>query len=357
MPRADPSEPLVPGFAVLVDGRRLEEELRSYVVELLVDTDLRLPGMFELTLAGADPLETEVPWLHDRDLFDVGMEVEVRMGYSQEVAALLVGEIVSLEPDFAHDRLPRLTVRGYDRGHRLRRTPKTRSFLAQTDSQIASTIAREAGLTPRVEATDVTHEYVLQANQTDMEFLEERARAVRYEVLVERRELHFRPAPEGESETLTLAMGEELLEFRPRVTSTGQPTATRVRGWDPKRKEAIVGRAEESGLPGAMDGASRGPALARGAVGEAPWRLTDRPVLTQGEADTLAAAHLGSAAGNLISGEGACWGRTDLKAGVLVRIEGVGERYAGRYYVTAATHRYVPQEGYVTRFRMRRNAL
>lgn len=357
VPRADPSEPLVPSFTVLVSGRPLAEELRPYVLELFVETDLRLPGMFELTLGGTDPLETMAPWLHDRNLFDVGMEVEVRLGYRKEVASLFFGEIVSLEPDFALDRIPRLTVRGYDREHRLRRAPRTRTFLNQTDAQIVSSVARDAGLTPRVQATDVVHEYVIQTNQTDMEFLQDRAHALRYEVFVDNRELHFRPVPEGESEALSLAMGKELLEFRPCVTSAAQPTGTSVRGWDPKRKEAIVGRADESKLPGAMDGDRRGPTLAKGAFGDTPWTFSDRPAFSVGEANALAGAQLGAAAGNLITAEGACWGRTDLRTGVVVRIEGVGERYDGKYYVTSTTHRYLPQDGYYTRFRMRRNAL
>jgi phage protein D len=356
MPKADPTQPLVPGFAVLIDGEPLNEELRPYVTELAVDTDVRLPGMFELTLGGGESLETEVPWVDDRDLFDIGMKADIRFGYGTDVEPLLMAEIVSLEPHFALDRLPRLTVRGYDRSHRLQRARRTRTFLDQTDAEIASLVAEEAGLTPRVADTGVVHEYVLQANQTDLEFLQERASAVGHELFVLGEELVLRPAPEAEGEAMTLAMGQELLEFRPRVSSAGQPTETSVRGWDAAGKEAIVGRGRESDLSAAMDGTSRAPALVADAFGDAPWTLTDRPVFTSAEADAAAIANLGAAAGALVTGDATCWGRADLLAGILVRIEGVGERFGGRYYVTSATHRYTPQEGYQTRFQIRRNA-
>jgi phage protein D len=55
-------------------------------------------------------------------------------------------------------------------------------------------------------------------------------------------------------------------------------------------------------------------------------------------------------------GEGVCTGRTDLHAGQVIKIEGIGARFSGRYYVTSTRHRYSHQDPYTTHFVVRRNA-
>ena len=82
----------------------------------------------------------------------------------------------------------------------------------------------------------------------------------------------------------------------------------------------------------------------------------DRPVMTQAEADQMAKARFNNAALALIVAEGVCWGRTDMRSGRVIKIDGLGRRFSGNYYVTAASHRYLPQRGYYTRFTVRRNA-
>ena len=83
--------------------------------------------------------------------------------------------VTGLEPHFSFGHQPTFTVPGYDRRHRFGRGRKTRTFVQQKDSDIAAQIAGEAGLHAQSIDSSVTHEYILQANQTDMEFLQERA--------------------------------------------------------------------------------------------------------------------------------------------------------------------------------------
>ena len=46
------------------------------------------------------------------------------------------------------------------------------------------------------------------------------------------------------------ALAENLTEFRPRLTTIDQITASTVRGWDPDSRQAIVGRVENgNGTP------------------------------------------------------------------------------------------------------------
>src|SRR5262249_45897551 len=154
------------------------------------------PNMFALELSGAERAGKKKPdgkiaWLDDAELFSIGHIVEIKMGSVDHVETLLVGEITGLEPEFIFNRQPGLTVRGYDRRHRLQRGRRTRTWTNTKDSKIAEEIAREARLKAEVKDSKVEHPYVLQANQTNLEFLLERARLIEYEVMVEDKKLLF----------------------------------------------------------------------------------------------------------------------------------------------------------------------
>jgi phage protein D len=354
---ARPESPLVPDFEVSIDGSPLPLEAQAHVIDLTVDDDAGLPSMFTLGLAGADDREQELPWIDDRELFAVGNTVQVKMGYADDLETLIIGEITGLEPEFVFNRSPSLTVRGYDRRHRLHRGRKTRTFVQQKDSDIADQIASEAGLTGQAQDSQVVHDYVLQAHQTDMEFLQERARRIQYEVVVEDRTLFFRAVANAESEIATLSMEGDLLEFYPYLSSLRQVSEVTVRGWDAKEKKEIVGQAKTGDEVSTMGGQDSGGALSEDAFGSAVGTMGDRPVMSQAEADQIAQARFNNAALALIRGQGVCWGRTDLRSGKVIKIDGVGRRFSGQYYVTAASHRYTPQRGYYTHFTVRRNAL
>lgn len=355
MPVAKTASPLVADFDIIINGATLPITTEAHVVSIAVDDDVSLPSMFAFELAGSIAQAEELPWI-DEELFAIGKIVTVKIGYADDLETLIVGEITGLEPEFTFNRLPNMTIRGYDRRHRLHRNRKTRTFVQQKDSDIAAQIAGEVGLTAQAEDSQVTHDYVLQANQTDMEFLQERARRIRYEVVVEDKTLLFRPVGNAKSEILTLTAEGDLLEFYPRLSSVRQLSEVNVRGWNPKEKKELLGRAKTGDEVSTMGGQNTGGALTQSVFGASLVTVADRPVMTQAEADQLAQARFNNVALALISGEGVCRGRTDLRAGKVIKIDGVGRRFSGQYYVVTAIHRYWPQKGYFTHFTVRRTA-
>lgn len=355
MPVADLNNPLVPGFDVVIDGRPIPAETEAHVVGLSVDDSVDVPSMFALELAGADDAGGELTWVDD-PAFAVGKAIEVKMGYGDDLETLIKGEITALEPEFVTHRLPLLTVRGYDRRHRLQRGRRTRTFVQQKDSDIVAQIAREAGLMSEVQDSAVTHDYVVQANQTDFDFLRQRAALIQYEVGIDDKKVIFRPAPFDKGEAMTLTMDDHLLEFYPRLSAANSVSEVTVRWWSPKDKKEFEGKSQVGDELSTMSGKESGPKMSKAAFGDAPGTMSLHPVMTQAEADQVAKARFNVAALALTSGEGACLGRTDLRAGKVIRIDGVGRRFSGNYYVVSALHRYDPQRGYLTHFNVRRNA-
>jgi phage protein D len=357
MPVANRAHPLTPSFEILLNGTALPVEIATRITSVVVDQDIHLPGMFSMEMEASDDPEKPTNWIDDTSLFAIGHSFDIKLGYFDDLESLMIGEITGLEPKFNFNRRPALIVRGYDRRHRLNRGRKTRTFTQQKDSDIASQIASEAGLTAETTDSSVTHDYVLQANQTDMEFLQERARRIQYEVIVQDKTLLFKPVSNAESEALTLTMENDLLEFYPRLSSMLLVSEVGIRSWDIKEKKEIVSQAKGGDQNSSMGGQSNGASLVENAFGSAIRRVRQSPVATQAEADQLVRSSFNRSALALVTGEGACLGRTDLRAGKVVKIDGIGTRFSGQYYIANAVHRYSAQRGYTTHFTVQRNAI
>lgn len=359
---------LLPRFDVLINGSPLPRSAELQLISVVVDEDVNLPNMFTLEFGGLNdkPPRVDVELVDDNSLFGIGNAVEVKLGYrNDKIETLIKGEITALEPEFHFNLPPSFRVRGYDRSHRLQRGRKTRSFLNQKDSDIVARIASEAQLTPKTENSKVVHEYILQANQTDMEFLLARAHQIQYEVGVEDKTLFFRPVQNAKREILTLTFKDDLLEFYPRLSASGQVGDITVQGWNPKQKAKITAKSQTGDQVSQMGGQKSAAATSKTAFGNASGVWTHHPVINQAEADQLAKANLNQGVLMYITGEGVCHGRTDLRAGKVIKIEGenMSKRFTGQYYVTATSHRlnaksaYGTPSGYFTHFTFNRNAL
>jgi len=353
-------ETLAASFDIVINGQPVPAELVRNVTEIVVHDSLHLPDMFTLRIHDSD-----LRWI-DSDLLAVGAGVEIRASAPGQGARpggsgqLIVGEITALAPTFNRTGEPTLTVQGYDRSHRLHRGKKSRSFRRVTDSEIAQQIAREAKLRARVDPTPVVHEYVFQDNQTDLAFLQTRAQKVGYEMYVKEQTLHFVRRETERAEGPQLVWGENLRDFRPRLSTMGQVDEVIVRSWDPQRKQEIVSRANAADIAnaGARQGkiapavgvSESGGELARRAFGVASQMVVvDHPVTNVDEANAIAQALYDEISGDFIKAQGVCFGDPRIRAGCVVTVQGVGARFSGRYFVTAAAH-IQNQDGYETTF-------
>jgi uncharacterized protein len=359
------TESLTPQLEIKINGTSLAQSSMTATADLLsvtVTEDVETPGMFALTFINQDLIDRQITW-SDYDLFDVGNEVEICMGDGENIDSLILGEITGLEVEFEQDEVPTLIVRGYDLRHRLMRGQKTRSFTKTKDSEIASQIAREAGLTAievgptaTVEDTKIKLDYVLQHNQTDLDFLQSRAQRIGYEVRIEGEKLFFQPAQNGKSKTLTLTYGRDVLAFSARLSSMNQNSSVEVHGWNVKEKKAIAAKSKASELKSSMGGRKTGPQTSQRAFGQSIQRIVTEPVSSASEAQEVAKGQLETMALAYITGSGECRGNPKLRAGRVIEVAGAGDRFSGLYYVTSATHTHTKDEGYQTEFEVKRNA-
>ncbi len=342
----------VADFFIKIDGMEIPKDLSRQLVRVVVDSDLHQPDMFTLLFHDRD-----MEWVDDPRL-GVGKEVEIwgqsatQSRRSSTRSLLFKGEITTIEPDFSRGGRPTLLLRGYDRSHRMHRGQKRRSFLQTTDSDIALKLAAEEGLRAEVDASPHVYEYLFQNNQTNMEFLVERARRIGYQVYVFDRTLYFRKGTANHGELPELNWGKDLLDFHPRLTAVHQADEVLVRSWDPLTKQAVEGRATVSQSQIEVGISHDGGDVAQAAFGSTSQAVVvDVPMESAKKASDLAQALYNEINGEFIQGEGSCFGNPLMLAGKTVKLSGLGKRFSGVYFITAATHIY-ESHGYATHFKI-----
>lgn len=330
-------------FKITVGGSALSEAELTDVLEVTVNTDLHLPGMFTIVLHDAPVDTTGKPGYVDLAKFDIGKEVEIAMApiellpdQDESTVVLIKGEITALEPSFETGTDIRFVIRGYDKAHRLHRGQKTRSFLKMSDSDIVKKVAGESGLMAQADSTSGKHDYVLQYNQTDWDFLRARARRIGYQLYMTEGKLLFK---KGETKNTgpTLTWGDNLRRFEPRLSTFGQVKEVMSKGWDVKQKKEIVGQSGSS-QAAAQVGYGKAGGATSNTFGTAKGISVNAPVSTVDEAKAHALAQLDRSESEFVQAEGVCYGHPKVQAGYQVNIQGVGQRFSGKYIVSSATH-------------------
>jgi phage protein D/phage baseplate assembly protein gpV len=329
---------------IKVNGTLIDEPTMNALLDAEISTSLGLPAMFILRFA--DPsLE-----LVDTNKFPLGkpVEIEIKSRGTESTATVIKGEITAIEPEFRDGGDAILTVRGYDKSHRLNRGTKTEAFINVKDSDIATEIAGNVGLSPQVDTTSEVHDHVYQDNQSDLAFLHMLAQRNGFEVFVDDEKLYFQKAQASSAE-ITLEWGMNLEVFSPRLSISKQVDEVTVKGWDPKEKKAIIGKATSSKVSPSIGFGGWGGQEAKKAIAAESRLVVRRPVYSQAEADTVAQAILDQVNSTFVEADGTSSGVPDLNAGKKVKIESVGEKFSGNYFVTSAIHLYDLQ-GYKTHF-------
>lgn len=338
--------------SIEIDGAPPDASVEPLLESMEVDDSATAPDMAVLVFRDVD----RTVFADGRIRIGSTISVKAAAIGGSEPTPIFTGEVTALEATFTESGTLAV-VRGYDPSHRLFRGRITRTYAGMKDSDIAAEIAERVGLkVGTIDDSGPVHEFVSQHNQTDMEFLRGRASEIGFEVGVRDGAFEFRRPAEsttgpaaGDYESddpLQLVFGLDLLEFHPRVTSAGQVQRVQTRGWDPVKKEALVGEAAAGTT--STDVPSK-PADLAAVFGDPLVVATDQPLRSQAAVDA-AARSLAEQIGNAsVEAEGVARGNPRIKPGVAVSVSVVGDQFSGRYVVTSATHRFTPQ-GFRTHF-------
>ena len=348
-----PSRPYFALPTITVGGRELAHQHLRDIDTLVIWQSLIHADMFEITFVD------ESSQVLEGSGFRIGATVKMECVHAGSGGGVLIeGEVTAVEAELG-DRGVRTVVRGYDKAHRLHSGKHTETYKNMKISDVATEIASRNSLSGgTIDDTGAVLELVSQHNQSDWDFLQTHASEVGFEVLVSEGKLHFRKPPDSQDasepadfdshDANTLVFGEDLLEFRPRVSAAQQVGKVEVRSWDPKQKQAIVSTAEAAADHADLSLAS--PQSLSSAFGSSTHSHVSTPHRSQSLTDKEASAIAQELGSSFAEADGVCDGTPVVHAGAKIAISRVGDHFTGKYAITEARHVFDGYDGYRTHF-------
>lgn len=356
----------VPSFLVKLQDQPLGQDVINDVIQVSYRDSVDSIDSCDLTVNNWDAHDLAFKY-SDTALFNPGKKVELWMGYltGDGLRLMLVGKITSLRPSFPSSGQPTLTVSGQNLLHHLRGQQSNAPYEDLKASQIARQVAGRMQIDlrtdPEAEAKESPYPYIRQNNEYDIVFLMKLAEEHGYELYVEERghrgsaeksRVYFGP-PRGRKIVYELHYGSSLIEFQPSLITSGQVEQVKVNGWDSENKCKISYTSQFKNLEGKpLNGDEE--AKIEQSFAERRDVIGHRPVNSQQEARRLGDKSHERIGRGMLTATGSTIGLPALRAGSMVRISGVGERFSGMYFVTSTTHT-LSDSGYTTQFEARRD--
>jgi len=348
-----------PRFEVEINNSRLAANISKAIMDVTIDEKLDEGASFRMTMHDEFDMTTQkFKWL-DHPLLNVANKITIKVGYGSNLQVMVMGNITSIEPSFFAGETPTLTIGGQDLSYDyLKRTFPARTFVDRKHSDIARAIASEAGLLPVIDETGQLQKIIQKDNdETYYAFLEKLKQEVGYQFSVEGQTMYFVKPGDEKKEILTLALGKDIISFRPTMRTSGLLTEVEVRGHNPRDPNTpIIGRATAGSERPQEQGRQTGSQMLNERVGPVKKVISDVIVNSIEHANALAQSELNKAADTLVEGEVESIGLPQIRTGVNIKLEKMGKKFSGKYYVKGTTHT-INDSGYRTNFSVKRNAI
>jgi Bacteriophage probable baseplate hub protein len=383
-----------PEFRIQINGEEMPSSVRATVTNVRYQDGQN--GADQVTVGLANP---ELRWIqkHIRGLgfqpfptgvkigplrvanaapegtFDLDNKFDLFMGYAPDPPEkIFEGEVTGVEVTFPNGGIPTMTLTAHDFLQRLTRGSAARGFGPLPDAIIVAILAAEDFLLPVIDPAIVAASTGLaainvlfsgsgrkqvgrQEGQTNFEFLKAIAKSYDADFWVEGDILYLSRFIKEYTPRLTLTWGESLLEFSPRVTNVGQVAGVSMKFtlreipldfvisvfWDFDRESLGI-----SILPGVAAGKTK-----RGVSGPV-FNVVDKTIKSPAQlAESVPEIlrNLREKLNQRLTGGGSAIGDPRIRAGAIIRLEGLGPDFSGDYRVKSAAHS-IDSGGYRTSF-------
>jgi uncharacterized protein len=372
-----------PEYSVEIDGEPIPPALRGSISRISYTDGIQGADRVELSVANE-----ALRWL-DHPLLQVDNRFTLSLGYAPDpLERVFVGEITGVNATFPNSGMPTLTVVAHDFLQRLTTGTKDRSFMLNVptighfplqDQVVVSLVAASNLLIPYPDPVGAALSFLalllayavsslsakqgvrVQQGSSDFDLLAGIAKENGWEMYIDHTLepqgfiLRFQFLVQDYAPSVTLAWGESLADFTPRLTTVGQVAGVRTRIWLPSIKTELIivlgwdyDRAafDLQIFPGSI-------ALA-GVVGETKARsLVKVEAVGPATMPKKLLSELLPRLNNRLTGSGNAVGNLAIKAGRVVDLHGLGEEFSGLYRITSATHT-IDGGGFKTSFDVRR---
>jgi phage protein D len=382
----------VPDFRLQINGQDLPRALRNSITSVRYQDGHQAADRVEIGIANTDlrwlqahirglgfqPFPTGIkvgpspiqsgPVASGEGLFDIDNQVTLALGYAPgPLEEVFKGEVTGVQCTFPSGGMPSMTLVAHDYLQRMTQGTYARGFGPLPDFLIASILGAENLLFPDIDPFITATSSAIaavnfifkgtgmkQESESHLQMLTRIAAKYDADFWVEGDVLHLSRFLKSYTPALTLIWGKDLVEFSPKMSSVGQVFGVAMKftlreiplnflvsvGWDFDRECLNV-----MVLPG------EAAAPAKSVLGPV-YTIVNRPIGSPADIANSALVIVNELRNKLnarLTASGSAVGDPRIRAGAIIRFDGLGPDFSGDYRVKGATHS-IGGSGYVTNF-------
>lgn len=316
---------------VLVEGEALSQKYQ--VTKILVETEVNKINTATIVFSDSKKFQQGFALSND-ELLVPGRHIEISVGYGSNEETIFKGIVVKHSLKISNGSA-QLNVECKDEAVKLTVGRKNNYFYDLSDSAIFESIIDTYGLDKELDTTNFTHQEMVQYHTSDWDFILARAQANGQLCFLEDGKITIKKPNLHQDAIETFAYGDTILDFESEMDARNQFSKVTSHSWSPTDQELLNIEAIDPGIE--LSG-NLSPSELAETIGLDNLQLRHGGTISNEELQGWADAKLFFQQLAKIRGSVKFQGISSVKPGVMVKLEGVGERFNGNVYITAVRH-------------------
>jgi Rhs element Vgr protein len=316
---------------ILVGGSELSHAYS--VLNIVVEKEINRIPTARIVLLDGNPSSQDFE-LSNQDLFLPGKEIEIKAGYHSDETTIFKGIVIKHSLKIRTSQ-SFLIVECKDKAVKLTIGRKSKYFYESKDSDILGEIIGTYGLQSDVEVTSVQQKELVQYNVSDWDFCVTRAQANGKVLVVDDGKISVKKPDASQAEVETVSYGATMLDFDAEMDARNQFQKVTSYGWNAADQELLKMEASDPAIT--LNGNVSYDDLAS-VIGLSNLELknggTAPDVALQAWADAKTLFNQFSKTRGRVKFQGI----PAVKPNTTLKLEGVGDRFNGKVYISAIRH-------------------
>lgn len=346
---ADENKNLTPVWIAYVDGKRLSTDYEGALRKIYINDRLDFIGSASL-LFDISALDFD-----NDDIFVLGSEVSIHLGYKDDVEEVFVGEVTEFAPRFEEYNAPSMEVKIQTKLNELKKGHKCKSFENKTPASIIKDIVSKYDLTADVEEFGPEYSYTEQNNLTDYDYITYLADKYGKFIYCYNNTVYVKTEISPTNDDVVLEWGKTLISARTEMDIKKQLSAVTAIGWDVMKCEGFTATATMKDVPLKIGGEYCWEDNSRGYDSNKVEQLSSPDFVDETEAMEIAKAVILKRSLQFQTCEAKTEGNYHIRPGNRITIKYLGKESDGEYLVSSVEHTFNVQEGYFTTCHLKRN--
>ena len=316
---------------ILVEGEQLSSTYQ--VINIVVEKEINRIPTAKIVLLDGDPASQEFE-LSNQDLLIPGKEIEIKAGYHSDEETIFKGIVIKHNLKIRSNQ-SYLIIECKDKTVKLTVGRKSKYFYESKDSDVFEEIIDTYGLEKDVEATTVQHAELVQYNVSDWDFCITRAQANGKVCVVDDGKITIQSPKFNEDEIQTVSFGATMLDFDAEIDARNQVSKVTSYGWNSANQELLEIEADNQTVN--LNGNITADNLSS-VINLENLELKSGGATSDVELQEWADAKALFNQLSKVSGRVKFQGISAAKPNTVIKLEGVGDRFNGKVYVSAIRH-------------------